>query len=48
MMKSTFDFHKEDIFEKYEPVLYQIVKDPKDIADKESLTETHDRFLDQT
>jgi hypothetical protein len=22
MMKTTFDFHKEDLFEKYEPVLY--------------------------
>ena len=48
MMKTTFDFHKEDLFEKYEPVLYQVIKDPKDLADQESLYETHDRFLDQT
>lgn len=48
LMRKQFDFYKEQKYEKYEPVLYQIIKDPRELADKESLTETHDRFLDKT
>lgn len=48
MMRKQFDFYKEAKYEKYEPVLYQIIKDPRELADRESLTQTHDRFLDKT
>jgi hypothetical protein len=27
-------------------VLYEIIKDPQQLADKESLTETHDKFIE--
>ena len=42
------DDTKQQKFEKYQPVLYQIVKDPKELYERESLTETHDRFLERT
>ena len=38
MMRKQFDFYQEDKYEKYEPVLYQIIKDPRELADRESLT----------
>ena len=34
--------------EKYQPVLYEVVKDPAELADRESLTQAHDRFLDRS
>jgi len=42
------DYQAEQKFEKYQPVLYEIIKDPKDLADKESLHETHDKFLERS
>lgn len=44
LLKRT-SFDTETKFEKYQPVLYEIIKDARQLADKESLTETHDRFL---
>ena len=40
MMRKSFDFYKttQDKFDKYEPVLYQIIKDPRELADRESLS----------
>jgi len=48
LLRTRTSFDTETKFEKYQPVLYEIIKDARQLADKESLTETHDRFLEGT
>lgn len=40
MIRSSYDLKNESLIEKYEPVLYQIIKDPKELADRENLAMT--------
>ena len=47
-MKRQYDYGGSEKFTKYQPVLYEIVKDPQELADRESLVQTHDKFLDRT
>lgn len=35
-------------FEKYQPVLYEIIKDPQQLADKESAAQAHERFIESS
>ena len=37
-IRSSYDLHQEKLMNSYEPVLYQIIKDPKELADKESFS----------
>lgn len=48
MFKRMYDYPSKEVTEKYSPVLYEVIKDPKDLADRESHIQTHDRFLDRT
>ena len=32
----------------YKPVLYEIVKDPSELDRRESLSETHDKFIERS
>ena len=48
-MSRQYENHKlAQDFDKYQPVLYEIIKDPKDLADRESMSETQSRFLNAT
>jgi hypothetical protein len=48
MMKRQYDYGGTEMFTKYQPVLYEIIKDPQELQDRESLVQTHDKFLDRT
>lgn len=48
MFKRKYDYEGDHKFEKYQPVMYEIIKDPRELADKESLYQTQERFLDRT
>ena len=48
LMSDRYDYESEQKFEKYQPVLYEVIKDPKQLADRESLAQTHDKFMDRT
>lgn len=47
-MSTNYDHKGEEKFEKYQPVLYEIIKDPQELQERESLAQTHDKFLDRT
>lgn len=38
LIQRRYDYPDEQKFEKYQPVLYQVIKDPQELADRESLT----------
>lgn len=48
LMRNTLDLKNERLIDKYEPVLYQIIKDPKELKARESDAQTQKRFLDKT
>ena len=47
-MSDKYDYETEQRFEKYQPVLYEVVKDAQKLNDRESLAQTHDKFMDNT
>lgn len=40
--------YSEAQIDNYQPVLYEIIKDPQELADKESAQEAHERFLEKS
>lgn len=47
-MRTSLDLKNERLIDKYEPVLYQIIKDPKELNARENAAVTQKRFLDKT
>jgi hypothetical protein len=48
LIQKQYDVEGDTEFKKYQPVLYEIIKDPQQLQDKESLHETHDRFIERS
>ena len=48
MMQDKYDYEPEIKFNKYQPVLYEVVKDPQQLQEKESLIQAHDRFIEKS
>lgn len=48
MIRRQYEVQPEQKFERYQPVLYKVIKDPSELAERESLTESHEKFLDGT
>lgn len=48
MLRRHYEVQPEQKFERYQPVLYKVIKDPSELAERESLTESHEKFLDGT
>ena len=48
LFQSQYDYQTSPEVRTYQPVLYEIVKDPSELQEKESLHQTHDKFLERT
>lgn len=48
LLQRQYDYEGMNTHIEFQPVLYEIIKDPQELADRESLTQTHDKFIDRS
>jgi len=48
LLRRQYDYDATNSPVEFQPVLYEIIKDPQELADRESLTQTHDKFIDRS